>query len=334
MRDRRSNLTAGALALLLIVGLGAMLAWIGRGAGWFAGRPYVIAARFDQAPGIRQGTPVSVAGVPIGRVRHVAFADESSMSGGVVAELALDARRHVRRGAVARALPAGAASSRMVIELDPGPPGEPPLEPGATIRGESSGAAGSLLPPGLAWAIERSAERIGSAADALAPLVGDVQRLVEPRSPAAVDAGFGAGGNLASAVARLDAAARGLSDVLGDESARVRLREGIENLHAASRDSRRVIDDAAQFFAAARGAAARSDELIAETRSAVARAAQRIEETAAKLNRDLDLIGGILAHLEPVAAKVGRGEGTLGKMAADDRLYETLLLSLRRAGER
>jgi phospholipid/cholesterol/gamma-HCH transport system substrate-binding protein len=333
MKDRQRNLAAGVVAVLTLAVATVVLFWFGRDAGWFGGGAYAIAARFDRAPGVRPGTPVTVGGISVGRVRRVNFVDPASLAGGVVAEIALDRGHLLRRGAAARVMSAGVGSGRMTIELDPGPTGEPALESGAAIRGDASGAAASILPPDLVWTLERSADKLSAAADALTPLLTDAQRIVEPRSPSAVDVA-GTAGNLSSAIARLDAAARGLNDVFGDEKTRGKLREGIDNLHTTSVESRKLIGDASAFFALAKTAAGHSDELIAETRAAVAKTSQRIEETTGKLNHDLDVLGGILTHLDPVAAKIGRGEGTLGRMAADDKLYETLLLSLRRMGEK
>lgn len=332
MRDPQRPVLAGILALAGLIGLAGVIVFVGHGGGWFWAGGRMLDVRLDGAPGVRVGTPVTVGGVRIGHVRRLAFADPATLSGGFVVRCGVADEITLRRGTTARVVTAGLGGGQTALELIPGPADEPPLESGAAIHGEALSAAGSLVPPTLVWALERTADRVGLAADALTPTLTDVQRLVEPRTAVAVDSGV-ASGNLASAVARLDAAVAGLAELLGTPEARRKLRESLDNLHAASSDGRALLADARVAFGAARTALAGAEQLMADSRLAVGTLNQNVSEATAKLNRSLDLAASVLGALDPLAARLARGEGTLGKLIADDRLYEGFVLMLRRLGE-
>lgn len=332
MKQPRQPVFVGLLALivLLLAPIGVLVLVSGGIERWI-GTENVILLRADAAAGVRVGTPVTVAGLRVGRVQRVGFEDQAAPSSGVAIELALRAAVVLRQGSSARIVSAAPGGGQAAIDLTPGPADAPPLERGATLRAEVSSGAGALLPPSLVWAIERSADRFGAAADAATPLLADLGTLVEPRAAGAVDAGQTP--NLASAVARLDAAAAGLGDVLGDRDVRRKVRETIDNLHAASADGRALLAEARDTIVAARGLMSQLGPSIEESRASLAGAVNAARESSEQLKRVMDAAARILAALDPVAQRLARGEGTLGKLIADDRLYEGFLLMLKRMSE-
>ena len=94
----------------------------------------------------------------------------------------------------------------------------------------------SLLPQDIRFTFESDAQ-VGEAAEALTPVLTDMHDL--PRDAASeVDRIGGPQGNLASAVARIDAAAKHLNEVLGDPAVKSQLRETIANAHKMSEDGK------------------------------------------------------------------------------------------------
>lgn len=330
MKERRTNLAAGLFVTVTLAVLAASALLFGGGAQWLPGRgSQTLTVSFDAAPGVRAGTPVLANGVSVGRVRVVRFSDEDSWFGGCVAELALDRPGKLRRGTLARAT-TPALGGRTVIELLPGPADEPPLEPGATLRGEVASGLASLLPPNVVWALERNTALVGEAAGAAAPLLADLQRIVEPRSPSAVDIAGGPGGNLASAITRLDDSLRRINELLGDGAARQRFHQTLDHLQAASGEAAGMMHDFRVLAEAGQKSIDKLDAAVSRFDAAVASADQRMQVSAEKLNRALDVAAELLTQLGPAAARIGRGEGTLGKLIYEDRVYEALLLSLMR----
>lgn len=330
MKERRTNLAAGLFVTVTLAVLAVSALLFGGGARWLPGRgAQTVTVSFDAAPGVRAGTRVLANGVPVGRVRAVRFSDEDSWSGGCVAELALDRPGKLRRGTLARAT-TPALGGRTVIELLPGPADEPPLEPGATLRGEVASGLASLLPPNVVWALERNTALVGEAAGAAAPLLADLQRIVEPRSPSAVDIAGGPGGNLASAITRLDDSLRRINELLGDGAARQRFHQTLDHLQAASGEAAGMMHDFRVLAEAGQKSIDKLDAAVSRFDAAVASADQRMQVSAEKLNRALEVAAEVLTQLGPAAARIGRGEGTLGKLIYEDRVYEALLLSLMR----
>lgn len=333
MKQRQSNLLAGLAALASLLVVLVVVGFVSRGAAGFGvAGGQTLRVQFESAPGVRAGTPVLVGGVPVGRVRDVRFAEPDSLTGGLLVELALSRGIQLRRGTAARAV-APALGGRAAVELLPGPADEPPLESGAPIHGQAASGLDALLPANLVWALERNVTRVGDAAAALSPVLSDMQRIVQPRSPSAVDMPGGPPGNLASVVARLDESLRRLNDLLGDDDARRRLHRALDDLGEASEQAAAALGDVRAIASAGRAGIGGFEQWLVRADTVLTDMDRRVGGSIDKLNRDLDLAADVLAHLAPAAAKIGRGEGTLGKLIHEDRLYEALMLSLRRASQ-
>lgn len=331
MRARRTGVAIRLCVLLSVAAnLVLLVLVLNRDSAWLSlKRTYPVKVRFDRAADVQAGTPVTVADIPIGRVRRVGFADPDALVGGVVAEVAVGRDHRLRRGARARVMETG-GGSRPRIEIVPGPPEEALLESGATISGEVVSNLSTLLSPGLAGALDKSAVQVGDAADALTAILSDFHALVRPLTPAAVDRAGGPPGNLPSALARLDTTLKSLNASLADPTVQTEWKETLHNLHAMSADGRQVAASAKEAFAQARVVLAGSEKLIVRSEETVTNVDQRVDAVTQNLNRTLDLLTNLLKELNPMAARMNRGEGTLGKMIQDDQLHEALLLTLRR----
>ncbi len=87
--------------------------------------------------GVRQGDPVRIAGMEVGRVQEVDL--RSGVEWPVLFRIGLDATIPVTEAASARLTTDGLLGSPY-LEVDPGPAGEPPLPPDTPIRASRSSA--------------------------------------------------------------------------------------------------------------------------------------------------------------------------------------------------
>lgn len=334
MNETRRNVVVGAFVLVGLVALGTLIVLFSQERVWALSRPaYTLWIHFDQAAGIRPGTQVTVHGIPVGNVRRVTFVDSQNLSAGVKVEVAFDEGYRFREGTRAYTSQPGLGMGRPPISIEPGPPDAPLLASGATIPGEIYGAVESLFPQEIVETFTRSADQIARAAEALTPVLDDLHVLLQPRTPDEVDRPGGPPGNLSSAMARLDASLRHFNEVLGDPQVRSQLREMVANLHAASGDARVAVADlrktAGRFDALTTDAQA----LIDQTQTAVRNADQNVTRVARKLEENLDTASGFLRELHVASQKLNRGEGTLGRLLNDEKLYDAAVLTFGRLGE-
>ncbi len=334
MNETRRNVVVGLFVLVGLIALGSLIVLFSQESVWSLRRPaYTLWIHFEHAAGIRPGTQVTVNGIPIGNVRRVEFFSPDDLTAGVKVEVAFNEGYRFHQGTRAYTLQPGLGMGRPPITLEPGPASAPELASGATIDGEIRGAVESLFPPEIVETITGSARQIGQAAEALTPVLNDLHALLQPRTPQQVDRPGGPPGNLSSAMARLDASLKHFNEVLGDPQVKSQLRELVANLHAASGDARVAVADlrntAKRFDQLTRDATA----LVGETRTAVRNADQNVTRVARKLEENLDTASGFLQQLHLASRKLNRGEGTLGRLLNDDKLYDAAVLTFGRLAE-
>jgi len=323
--------------LFVLVGLaalGVLIILFGQ-FGWWAARVEgnVINIRFDRAPGIRPGTLVTTGGLEIGRVRRVSFVDPDHFARGIEVLVLLDEEYRLRQGCQAIAAEPGLGMGRPPIVIIPGEPDAPTLEPGSLIQGEITPAVESLFPKKMVDNVNKTATYIGEAAAAFTPVLHDVHEILRARDVRDVDMPGGPPGNLSSALARLDAGLKHINDVFGDPEAKSRIRESIDNLHAMSEDGKAAVTELRAAAADARAAVEETRKLVAKGTEAVGRIDANAEQLARDLTGNLELLSSVLTQINAIAEKAERGEGTVGRLLVDNRLYESLELTFRRLAE-
>lgn len=335
MRQSRQSFWVGLFVLVGLAALGALIVLFGQTGFWITkADAYVLDIRFERATGIRSGTIVTVGGIDVGRVRSVAFVDREQLDAGVSVQVAfhdLDFRLH--QGARARTNEPGLGEGRPPIVIVPGDPDAPVLASGAPIRGEISSAVESLIPKEIVTNFDKTATQIGEAAAALKPVLEDLHGLLRARDAAVVDQPGGPPGNLATAVQRLDAAFKHWNDVLGDPEVKSELRTTIQNLHVMSEDGKAAVSEMKIAAGDFRASAAEAKTLLEQTSGAVTRIDGHVETLAHALNDDLEIASNVLTRLHSITEKIDGGEGTIGRLLTDGRLYESLVLTFRRLAE-
>jgi ABC-type transporter Mla subunit MlaD len=223
---------------------------------------------------------------------------------------------------------------RPPIEITPGDPKTGMLAAGDRILdAQTKGVIESLLPQDIRFTFEKATAQVGEAAEALTPVLTDMHDLLARRSPSEVDRIGGPQGNLASAVARIDAAAKHLNEVLGDPAVKSQLRETIANAHKMSEDGK-------VFTANLRASSEKVDEVVERVQTVAAKAettVDRLDSEVTTLARDargfLERATRLAETANEMAAAIQQGEGTLGRLLRDTKLYESMVLTFQRVAQ-
>ena len=143
---------------------------------------YQLVAVFDQAPRLRVGSQVWIGGYPVGHVDRIEFLHPDADGGGrlaLILEIPTRFRSFIRRDSYVRV-----TGQRLLgdpaVDVVPGSPDQPQLQPGDTLRPFPHIALGQLLAKGTA---------ARAALDSLRTSVAALDSLVRARRPSFARAG-------------------------------------------------------------------------------------------------------------------------------------------------
>lgn len=332
MNETRRNFMVGLFALGGVAVLAALIMLFGQ-AGFLsaATEAYRVNILFERAPGIREGTIVTVSGIPVGRVRSVRFADDAELAAGVLVETQLEPGYQLREGTTARASEPGLGMGRPPISLSPGPASAATLPSGATISGKIGSPVESLIPQDIVLDLRKTAVQLGNAADALQPVLADLHELLQPRRAAEVDRVEGLTGNLATAIERLDAGLKNVNDVLSAPDIKEKLIASVDNVYTITEDGKTLFANMTETSQRLDAATADAQKLIQQTTKSVENIDQSVDQVSRDLIRTIDSAARAMREIEQLTSGINDGKGTLGLLASDPRLYESLVLSVREA---
>lgn len=346
MEEGRRNLLVGVFVLLGLGALGTLIVLFGRGPTWLLrGRTYPLNVQFSQVTGIRPGTLVIAKGITIGRVQEVGLVPAGAppatgpagagqilvgRDAGVNVVLAIKQEYLIPEGSQAQTTEPMLGQGRPPIEIIPGPVSERTLSPGATLRGDVRRALDAIFPEEVSSTFQTAARQIGDAAEALTPVLDEVKDLIEKRAPQAVDLPGGPQGNLSSAVARLDSSFKHFNEVLGDPATKSHLREAVANVREISERGKKVVADLELATGDARQVMTDAREFVAKADSTLTNLDARITDLARATTGTLDRADTFLDSLNIVGRQISSGEGNLGRLVMDGKLYEAMLLTAER----
>lgn len=332
--EARRNVMVGLFVLFGLCALGSLIVLFGRGPTWLVrGDTYPLNVRFRSADGVRAGTVVTVYGKSVGRVQDLQFLDSTHFGGGVNVVIAVESRYKLTEGTHAETVAPGFGNGRPPIALVPGPLDAPALQAEAVIPGIMASAMESMFPAKVVNTLELTATQIGTAADALTPVLKDFHELTQRRSPADVDRVAGPQGNLSSAMARLDGTLKHFNTVLGDPDSQSNVKVAIENFRVTSEDAKAMAAELRAASADAKGVMTELRDTLAAGRTSLKNLDDNVNRIARTTTDGLDRAVRFLDYMNEAAATIARGEGTLGKLVKDDRLYEAAVLSFGRFGD-
>ena len=345
MDEMRRNLWVGGFVLCGLLAMGALIVLFGRGPTWLMSRgTYPLHIRFArEVTEIRPGNLVTVKGITIGRVTSIGLWEahpgtpqpaapatvELTESVPVDVVVAIENAYRLPKGCTARTVEPMLGQGRPPIEIIVKASGEGLLEPGATIDGEAVKAFDAVFPPQVVATFETAARQIGDAADAMTPVLNELEQALQQRSPAAVDRGE-VQGNLSSAVARFDHALKHFNEVLGDEGVKSQLRETIANVHDMSIQGKQVMSDLEVASGDGRAMMSDARRLITRVDQTVEKVDARVDDVAQAMIGTLDRADNALDQLAAIGQGVRNGEGTMGHLFMDAKLYESMVFTTER----
>ncbi len=339
MEETRRNLIVGLFVLIGLAGLGTLIILFGRGPTWLTqGGTYPMTVRFDHGEGIRTGSLVTLNGITIGRVQSVEVADLDRPGEGVYVRVTIEEPYKLPLGTTAETTEPVLGQGRPPIRMVPPSKEELALLPegadrwlaaGSEITGINRGAIETFFPPDVVDQFTLTARQIGDAADALTPVLAEVEKILEERTPGEVDAGT-IQGNLSSALARLDHSLAHFNEVLGDPEVRSQLRDSISNLHEMTERGTAVMEDVELAAKDSRGLIEDTRTFVGNANDTLARVDTRVTELSRATLDSLERADTLLDNLNAVGEQVRKGEGTVGRFIMDDELYESLLFTIQR----
>lgn len=304
MTERSRNIAVGITLVCGLSGLAVMLLLFGYGSSFFKAG-YDLRILMDNANGLGESSRLKMAGIDIGGVRSIHLADPPSDGVNLVARIEGDYRipRDVRLVAEAPLLLGGSSALKLSVQglSDQQMADMLPTDGSAVLDIRGRPQSESLAAQMRVALDEPISElrRVSANFESLARewrVVGEnLNRLLEPRDVATVDAGDGAG-NLATLVARADARLREAEAVL----------EGVRQW-ANDDDLRQNVKETA---AQARQTLATFDQ-----------SARDITQRFASVSDELSLL---LNEARATMAQVNGGQGTLGSLVHDPALYQNL----------
>lgn len=280
----------GAFVLAALIVLGFLIMRIERiRLGGAEGRQEVRAV-FPSVAGLNDKGPVRIAGVKVGMVDGIRLA-------GYRAEVTLDLDRGVqlRQGATATVRSLGLLGEQFV-EIDPGPPGAPPLPPGTVLEGST--------PTGMDQLFDTAG---GIGADVKAITSSLRQSLAGAEGERRLE-------QILANIEDLTASLRVIAAENRDEvSATI---ANVEDMSATLRQELPKLAHRLDSLLAG------LDAVVTENRESISGSVENVEALSASLRTSAD-------NLNDISGKIARGEGSVGKLINDPATVDNLNTTLK-----
>ncbi len=290
MSPQRRNLTVGLVVLVSMIALAWMiLKFASSSFSSLLAHGAKIQISCGRVDGVSEGSPIQYLGVDVGHVVSVRRLDNNRE---VIVEAVLDPGPPlpVNVEGVIRAQSALGSSAAISLELK-GEPSSEFLKEGSKVRASFTGSG--LIPPEITG------------------LISDIRQQQFIRH---LDE------TVMSFRQQLDRAGRVLEStekVINDPTLR-------DDVHGTIVSVRRTSENLEKF-------SGRLDEVVNETnttlkqvRTTVADGQQKVDDVGRQLGERLSQIGEVMERLNSITAKIDKGQGTLGMLVNDPRLYESL----------
>lgn len=344
--DIRTRSRVGVIVFAALLLFGVMVVVVGGKTGFFLARASYF-ARFPNSQGLTGGNQVRLAGVTVGAVQEVEFPKQPGEDLTVRFDIERRYRHLVRTDSRVEIKTIGLLGDKY-LEVTPGSPDKPLLEPGTEI----AAVRGSELDRILAGSGDLF-ENVNSVAKSLKTILGRVEEgegfvgELTSATPEGKELSRSLRQTLAATNALVNDVRSGkglLGRLVSDEKLAADVTAGLESSVASLRKILGAVEKGAgegeglvpallgdpegrkKFFAmvdslqaAAEGLSGFSKEL-ASGNGLLARLA-RDEDFARSLTKDLSRISSSLAN---VAEKLDRGDGTAGKLINDPSVYEAI----------
>jgi phospholipid/cholesterol/gamma-HCH transport system substrate-binding protein len=334
--SQNRNALIGLFVLGGLTALGVLIVRFGE-ASWLFSKGYNISAQFKTVTGVREGTQVELSGVPVGRVTSLDLVDLKDPTRGVMALLEIDRHYLVPEGSLA--IVRTPLMGQPVIDI------EPPLDPsvplptdgGALIEGKVKNPLESVIEPRFMSSLEKTTIQIGELAAALKPAAGAMKDILEQRTIRQVETSTRPGeteltANLYTAVQRLHSVLKHFDVVLGDPEVQSNIKLSLDNFRAASDEIRLAAGGFREFSASAVQVGQNVEQLTGKLDQTLTMTHERIDTLGASLIDNSNKLSKLLDQFSSVGQDLAEGQGTMGMLLRDPKLYDEIMLTVRRLG--
>ncbi len=327
MNESRRNFAVGLFMIGGIAVLGYLMVLFGEAPGWLGGAEYELNIEVREISGIDDGTPIYLNGIKVGRVTTLNFRDMARPEMGVVLVGNIEKEFSIPQGARAECISPTLGIGRGRVDIFASG-GSGHIEPGGSITGVMVNSLERIFPKKMSTSLEKTVVGIGEFANAYAPVADDLHELLKVRTVAEVETDpEKVAANLYTAVQRLDQVLKSLGEVIGDKDMRGKLREVMDNLLAMTADAKLAMEDLRATTETLKSDMAKITQGAEKTLTSID---TRVNELADATLPTLDHAAKTASNLHRVSQKIADGEGTLGRLLNDERLYEATLLAIQR----
>jgi phospholipid/cholesterol/gamma-HCH transport system substrate-binding protein len=305
------ELRVGLFTLVGLVMLCSLILIYGEEPTWFWTTRWQLEILVNTPRGIDEGTPAFLQGVQIGRVERIQLKNPSIPSLGAAVVVEIDQQYQIPEGTVAKLHPSFGFDKGQIYLLPPAGETEPlPLQ-GAWIPGQTVGPLDAVVPQEFVQQLVVAVEeisKVGAVAD-------QIVELLEPRDMRDVDKPeLAMMANLSTAVQRLDETLRLFNHLISEEDG-AHLRTIIANVAS-------VTGELAEWSGQLDG---RTQRLLDRADSAMASVETSFRDVGGRAAEAVDRLSSLITELQTITTAVSAGEGTVGLMVRDPRLYEELV---------
>ncbi|MHC5112412.1 MAG: MlaD family protein [Planctomycetota bacterium] len=308
MSEHARDFRVGLFTLVGIAVLGGLVLLYGEEPTWIMTTRYDLRILVDNPSGIGEGTPTFMQGVQVGRVSAIEFQNPDMPSKGAAVVVGISDEYDIPVGSEATVHPSF-GFDKGAINIHPPLGTTMALPRGSSIIGVMKGALESIVPEeyitNLGEAVDQiknMVEDVGRLAGKVSVVSDDLHDLLQMRRKEDVDdPAQDLPANLSTAVERIDELAKLMSQMIGEQGD---LREMTANLRQTSQDLRDW-----------------SGKLDGRTEQLVTRA----DELAAKFVDTLGTMSQILDHAHVAMSAINDGDGAVGRLIHDKKLYEELV---------
>ncbi len=308
MSEHARDYRVGLFTLVGIVVLGGLVLLYGEEPTWIMTTRYDLRILVDNPSGIGEGTPTFMQGVQVGRVSKIEFQNPEMPSKGAAVIVGISDEYDIPEGSEATVHPSF-GFDKGAINIHPPSGTIKELPRNSSIPGEMKGALESIVP-------EEYITNLGDAVDQIRNMVNDVGRLagkvsvvsddlhdlLQMRSKEDVDdPNQDVSANFSTAIERIDELTRLMSEMIGEKG----------DLRAMTANLRQTSQDLRDWSAKLDG---RTEQLVT-----------RADEVAVKFVDTLGEMSQILDHVYIAMSAINEGEGAIGQLIHDQKLYEELV---------
>ena len=308
MSEHARDYRVGLFTLVGIVVLGGLVLLYGEEPTWIMTTRYDLKILVDNPSGIGEGTPTFMQGVQIGRVSEIRFQDADVPSAGAALIVGISDEYEIPEGSTATIHPSF-GFDKGAINIHPPPGTIQALPRNSSIPGEMKGALESIVPKEYITNLGDAVDQIRNMVNDVGLLAGkvsvvsdDLHDMLQKRRKEDVDdPNQDVPANLSTFIERMDELAKLMSQMIGEKG----------DLRAMTANLRQTSQDLSDWSAKLDG---RTEQLVT-----------RADEVAAKFVDTLGDMSQILDHVHTAMSAINEGEGAIGQLIHDRKLYEELV---------